>query len=229
MTSHSVRRQREYDRQEPIPQPNFGGPINVGPMAAAGPYAPGQQRVNWGESLEQGFQARQAQQLQNCGGWHQCQRQHEGTPMAAGPSMVTGERVNYQERLEQDFQARHNQWLQNHTMVTLMAAGSSVTPKENSHPFTYTWPPSGPIPASPVHFCGLVPMLSKYCHKMKYGGCIPITKHIFILQNGQLEDIVMSSSSLIYWITLWHTLQMWVGDSKRFNTSHMYKACLTLQ
>ena len=66
MTSPSVRRQREYDRQGPIPQPNFGGPVNVGPMAAAGPFAP-VQRVNWQENLIQGFQARHAQQLQNRG------------------------------------------------------------------------------------------------------------------------------------------------------------------
>jgi hypothetical protein len=54
MTSPSVRRQREYDRQELIPQPNFGGSVNVGPMAAAGPFAP-VQRVNWEENLIQGF------------------------------------------------------------------------------------------------------------------------------------------------------------------------------
>src|SRR6202453_2838312 len=100
MTSPSVRRQREYDRQEPIPQPNFGRLVNMGPMAAAGPYIPVQQRVNWQESLAQGFQARH-QQLQNCGGWHQ--RQNEAMPMAAGPSAPTEGRVNYQERPEQDF------------------------------------------------------------------------------------------------------------------------------
>ena len=112
MTSPSVRRQREYNRQEPIPQPNFGGPVNMGPMAAAGPYAPVQQRVNWQESLAQGFQARHAQRLQNRGGRRQ--RQTEGTPMAAGPSAPIEGRVNRQERVEQDFEARHNQQLQNH-------------------------------------------------------------------------------------------------------------------
>src|ERR1700676_1094567 len=63
MTSPSIRRQREYNRQQPMPQPNFGG--HVGPMAAAGPFAPVQGRVNWQERLEQGFQARQAQRWQN--------------------------------------------------------------------------------------------------------------------------------------------------------------------
>ena len=63
MTSPSIRRQREYDRRGPIPQPNFGAPVNMGPMAAAGPYAPVQQRVNWQESLQQGYQARQTQWL----------------------------------------------------------------------------------------------------------------------------------------------------------------------
>src|ERR1700691_2397653 len=124
MTSPLVRRQREHDRQGPIPQPNFGGPVNMGPMVAAGPYAPVQQRVNWQESLEQGFQARQAQRLQNRGGRHQ--RRIESTPMAAGPSAPTDGRVNYQERLEQDFRARHNQRLQNHNEGTSMAAGPSA-------------------------------------------------------------------------------------------------------
>ena len=59
MTSPSIRRQREYNRQQPMPQPNFGG--HVGPMAAAGPFAPVQGRVNWQEHLQQGFQARHAQ------------------------------------------------------------------------------------------------------------------------------------------------------------------------
>ncbi len=95
-----------------MPQPNFGAPVNMGPMAAAGPHAPIQQRVNWQERLEQGFQARQGQRLQNRGGRRQ--RQLDRTPMVAGPSAPAEGRVNYQERLEQDFQARHNQRLQNH-------------------------------------------------------------------------------------------------------------------
>ena len=82
-----------------MPQPNFGGPVNMGPMAAAGPYAPVQQRVNWQQSLEQGFQSRHAQRLQNRGGRHQ--RRNEGTLMAAGPSAPIEGRVNYQGRLEQ--------------------------------------------------------------------------------------------------------------------------------
>jgi hypothetical protein len=96
-----------------MPQPNFGGQVNaghVGPMAAAGPFAPVQGRVNWQESLQQGFQARHAQRLQNHGG--QRRGQTEGLPMAAGPS--TEGRVDWQARLEQDFQARNNQRLRNH-------------------------------------------------------------------------------------------------------------------
>ena len=71
----------------------------MGPMAAAGPYAPMQQRVNWQESLEQGFRSRHAQRLQNRGGRRQ--RHDEGTPTAAGPSAPIEGRVNNQERLEQ--------------------------------------------------------------------------------------------------------------------------------
>ena len=100
MTSPSIRRQREYDRQIPIPQPNLVGPVNMGPMAAAGPYAPVQQRVNWQESLEQGFQPRHVQWLQNHGGQHQ--RHNERTPVAARPSAPMEGRVNYQESVEQN-------------------------------------------------------------------------------------------------------------------------------
>jgi hypothetical protein len=91
-----------------MPQPNFGGQLN---MAAAGPYAPVQQRVNWQETLNQGFQARQAQQLQNRDG--RCQRVNEGTPMVAGPSAPTEGRVNWQESLEQGFQVRQAQRSEN--------------------------------------------------------------------------------------------------------------------
>ena len=51
MTSPSIRRQREYDRQESIPQPNFGGPVNARHMIpmVAGPSAPIQGRINWKE------------------------------------------------------------------------------------------------------------------------------------------------------------------------------------
>lgn len=80
-------------------------------MAAAGPFAPAQGRVNWQESLEQGFQARHAQRVQNRGGRHR--GQNEGIPVAAGPSAPAQGRVNWHGRLEQDFQARHNQRLQN--------------------------------------------------------------------------------------------------------------------
>jgi hypothetical protein len=44
--------------------------------------------------------------------------------------------------------------------------------------------------------------MSKYCHKIKYGGYIPVAEHISILENGESEYVVMSSSSLIYQITL---------------------------
>ena len=37
MTSPSIRRQREYNHQQPIPQPDFGGPSS----------APVQGRIDW--------------------------------------------------------------------------------------------------------------------------------------------------------------------------------------
>ena len=57
MTSPSIRRQREYDRWQPIPQPNFAGPSNA-PIIAA---APVQGRIDWQQRLEQGFQSQHAQ------------------------------------------------------------------------------------------------------------------------------------------------------------------------
>ena len=50
MTSPSIRRQREYDQQQPIPQPDFGGPSN----------APAQERIDWQQRFEQGFQSQHA-------------------------------------------------------------------------------------------------------------------------------------------------------------------------
>ena len=73
MTSPSVRRQREYDRQQPIPQPHFGF------------GAPAQARVNWQERLEQGFQTRHAQRMQNRGAQHG--RRDERPAPVAGPSI----------------------------------------------------------------------------------------------------------------------------------------------
>src|SRR6266436_3479754 len=101
MTSPTVRRQREYDRQPPMPQPNFGAPAMAGPL-----------RVNWQERLEQEFQSRQAQRQQNRGGRRQ--GQNEGMPMVAGPSAPVEGRVNWGERLEQGFQTRHAQRSWNH-------------------------------------------------------------------------------------------------------------------
>jgi hypothetical protein len=70
MTSPSIKRQREYDRQGPMPQPNFRMPINAGNMRSivAAPAALIEQRVNWNERLEQNFQSAYAHQLQNRGG-----------------------------------------------------------------------------------------------------------------------------------------------------------------
>jgi hypothetical protein len=82
-----------------MPQPNFDGPAIAGPS-----------RVNWQERLEQGFQSRHVQRLQNRGGRRR--EQNEEMPAVAGPS--TEGRVDWQGRLEQDFQARHNQRLRNH-------------------------------------------------------------------------------------------------------------------
>src|SRR5882757_9769001 len=60
MTSPSIRRQREHDRQQSIPQPDFRVPVNMRPMMA-GPSAPVEQRVNWNERLQQNFQSAYAQ------------------------------------------------------------------------------------------------------------------------------------------------------------------------
>ena len=70
MTSPSIRRQRQSDRQNPIPQPNFGHPSNtgqVGPASAAGPFAPAQGTIDWNQRLQQGYQSRHALRLQNRG------------------------------------------------------------------------------------------------------------------------------------------------------------------
>ena len=47
MTSPSIRRQREYNHRQPIPQPNFEEPSN----------APAQGRIDWQQRFEQGFQS----------------------------------------------------------------------------------------------------------------------------------------------------------------------------
>ena len=70
MTSPSIGRQRQSERQDPIPQPNFGGPSNAGqlqPMTAAGSFAPVQERIDWQQRLQEGYHSRQAQRLQNRG------------------------------------------------------------------------------------------------------------------------------------------------------------------
>ena len=140
MTSPSIRRQREYNHWQPIPQPNFGELSN----------APAQGRIDWQQRFEQGFQSQHALWLQNCG--RRCLEPNESLPAAAGPSIpVAGPsapipgpshipipepscmpiagpshipmagpsapfqgRVDWQHRLEQGFQARQNQQLQNH-------------------------------------------------------------------------------------------------------------------
>ena len=56
MTSPSIRGQREYNHQQPIPQPNFGEPSN----------APAQGRIDWQQRLEQGLKSWHALQLPNC-------------------------------------------------------------------------------------------------------------------------------------------------------------------
>ena len=58
MTSPSIRRQRQSERQQPIPQPNFGEPSNVGqiqPTTAAGSFAPVQGRIDYQQRLQQGY------------------------------------------------------------------------------------------------------------------------------------------------------------------------------
>ena len=60
MTSPSIRRQRQSDRQDPLPQPDFGGPTNtgqVGSASAAGPFAPAKRTVNFDQIVQQGFQS----------------------------------------------------------------------------------------------------------------------------------------------------------------------------
>ena len=79
MTSPSIRRQREYDRQGSIPQPNFGGPVNARHMIpmVAKPSAPIQGRINWQEKLNQDFQARHNQWLWHHGGRDQIDTQRQ--------------------------------------------------------------------------------------------------------------------------------------------------------
>ena len=63
MTSPSIRRQRQSDRQDPLPQPDFGGPTNtrqVGFARAAGPLAPEQQTVDFDQMVQHGFQSQHA-------------------------------------------------------------------------------------------------------------------------------------------------------------------------
>ena len=93
MTSPSIRRQRQSDRQDPLPQPDFGGPTNtgqVGSASAAGPLAPAQQTVDFDQMVQQGFQSRHALRLQNCGRQHL--EPNEGLPIA-GPSVPVQGRV----------------------------------------------------------------------------------------------------------------------------------------
>ena len=69
MTSPSIRRQRQSDRQDPMPQPNFGHPDNTGQAGfagAAGPFVPAQ-GTDWNQTLQQGYQSRHALRLQNRG------------------------------------------------------------------------------------------------------------------------------------------------------------------
>ena len=84
MTSPSIRRQREYNHQQPIPQPDFGGLSN----------APVQGRIDWQQRFEQGFQSRHALWLQNCG--RCCLEPNESLPAAAGPSIPVQSRENQQ-------------------------------------------------------------------------------------------------------------------------------------
>ena len=84
MTSPSIRRQREYDHQQPIPQPNFGEPSN----------APAQGKIDWQQRFEQGFQSQHALRLQNHG--RHCPEPNESLPAAAGPSVPVQIRANPQ-------------------------------------------------------------------------------------------------------------------------------------
>ena len=101
-----------------MPQPNFDVPAIAGPSmvnAIAGPSRvnaiAGPSRVNWQERLEQGFQTRHAQRLQNRGSRRR--EQSVEMPMAAGPSAPIEGRANWQESFDQGFQSRHAQRLQN--------------------------------------------------------------------------------------------------------------------
>ena len=63
ITSSSIRRQRQSDRQNPIPQPNFGHPSNIGQVGSAsttGLFAPAQEKIDWNQRLQQGYQFQHA-------------------------------------------------------------------------------------------------------------------------------------------------------------------------
>ena len=94
MTSPSIRRQRQSDRQGPLPQPDFGGPTNtrqVGSASAAGPLAPAQRTVDFDQMLQQGFQSRHALRLQNRG--RRRPEPNDSLPVA-GPSVPVQGRVD---------------------------------------------------------------------------------------------------------------------------------------
>src|SRR6202040_3885222 len=80
MTSPTTRRQRQYDRQAPIPQPIFAPPL-------AGPSVP---RIDWNQWLQQGYQARQTERRQNFHG------QYDGMAPVAGPSALNRNERIYQ-------------------------------------------------------------------------------------------------------------------------------------
>ena len=84
MTSPSIRKQREYNHQQPISQPDFGGPSNV----------PVQGRIDCQQRFEQGFQSQHALRLQNYGRHHP--EPNASLPAAAGPSIPVQSRENQQ-------------------------------------------------------------------------------------------------------------------------------------
>src|ERR1700722_14255953 len=93
MTSPTTRRQRQYDRQTPIPQPIFAPPLT-------GPSAP---KIDWNQRLQQGYQARQTERRQNFHG------QYEGMGPVAGPLAL-----HMNKRLRQGHHVRLPEQQQNH-------------------------------------------------------------------------------------------------------------------
>jgi len=96
MTSPSIRRQRAYDQQRPIPQPNFGAPPTVPPQPG-----PVQKYTNWEENLLQGFNRSHAERLRQRG---KCQSKQ--VPVDLEAQRKNDEELQRRQRRDQEQEGR---------------------------------------------------------------------------------------------------------------------------